>query len=47
MIDYAKPEVVALGDAVRVFENRICKAPQGVLETPTRRNLAPAYDLDE
>ncbi len=47
MMKYRKPEVVALGEAACIIENRISKAPQSILETPTRRNLAPAYDLDE
>jgi hypothetical protein len=47
MINYTKPEVVFLGEADCVIENRTSKAPRVILETPTRRNLAPAYDLDE
>jgi len=47
MMNYTKPAVMVLGEAARVIENRISKAPQRILETPTRRNLAPAYDLDE
>jgi hypothetical protein len=47
MMNYTKPEVVVLGEAIHVIENRISKVPQGILETPTQRHLAPAYDLDE
>jgi hypothetical protein len=45
--EYTKPEVVVLGEAVHFIENRISKTPLGILETLTRRNLAPAYDLDD
>jgi hypothetical protein len=47
MTGYTKPEVVVLGEVVHFIENRISKTPLGILETPTRRNLAPAYDLDD
>ena len=47
MTEYTKPEVVVLGEAVHFIENRISKTPLGILETLTRRNLAPAYDLDD
>jgi len=47
MMDYTKPEVVVLGEAVSVIENRIGKATEVILETPTGRRMAPAYDLDE
>ncbi len=47
MMKYTNPEVVVLGEAARIIENRISKAPQGILETPIRQNLTPAYDLDK
>lgn len=47
MKEYKKPKVAVLGEAMQVIENRISKIPLGILETLTRRNLAPAYDLDD
>ncbi|MGA9304260.1 MAG: hypothetical protein WBW31_02535 [Candidatus Sulfotelmatobacter sp.] len=47
MIDYSRPEVAFLGEADRIIENRTSKVHRVILETPTLRNLAPAYDLDE
>jgi len=47
MMNYTKPEVVVIGEAACVIDNRISKMPRGILETPTCRNLAPAYDIDE
>ena len=47
MIDYKKPEVMLLGEAVHVIENRAGKATPVLLETPTWRRMSPAYDLDE
>jgi|HubBroStandDraft_1064217.scaffolds.fasta_scaffold95380_3 hypothetical protein len=46
-MNYTKPEVVVLGKAARVIENRFSKNSHALLETLNRRNLAPAYDLDD
>ena len=45
-MNYTKPEVAVLGEAVRVIENRISKYPKQVLES-FKTLQAPAYDLDE
>jgi len=47
-MNYSKPEIVVLGEAVRVIENRIRKGCPTLIETVTsRKDLCPAYDLDE
>lgn len=46
---YKKPEVIVLGHAVRVIEQRPLqgKAIPSSFEVLTRRTINPAYDLDE
>ena len=46
-MNYTKPEVAVLGQAVRVIENHITKVPVGTFDAlqPSKR-LAPAYELD-
>jgi hypothetical protein len=45
-MNYTKPEVAVLGNAVQVIEQRTAKIPQEVLEPPHALQNA-AYDLDE
>ena len=46
-MNYTKPEVAVLGQAVRVIESHL-KAPVGKIETVTPRTFTnAAYDLDE
>ena len=48
-MNYTKPEVAVLGDAVRVIEQRPLQGkrhPYGV-DFPASRCVNPAYDLDE
>lgn len=45
-MNYNKPEVVVLGEAVRVIEQRTAKTPHQIVETLTTKQNA-AYDLDE
>jgi len=48
-MNYTKPEVAVLGQAVRVVEGVIGKQPFGTLDSkplPPNR-VQPAYDLDE
>lgn len=45
-MNYNKPEVAVLGEAVRVIEQRTGKLPQQIVETLTTKQNA-AYDLDE
>jgi len=44
-MNYTKPEIALLGDAVRVIEN-ISKPPGTVFDNGVY-DLHPAYDLDE
>jgi hypothetical protein len=44
-MNYAKPEVAILGDAVSVIESIMTKPPATVLDGTKHQN--PAYDLDE
>ena len=47
-MNYAKPELRVLGEAVRVIEQfPAVKRPQGLLEGVHTWKLNPAYDLDE
>jgi hypothetical protein len=43
-MNYTKPEVAVLGDAVRVIENHTKVSPAS-LDGP--KTIQPAYDLDE
>jgi hypothetical protein len=45
IMNYTKPELAVLGDAVRVIENHM-KGVSGTYDAGTY-NLQPAYDLDE
>jgi hypothetical protein len=47
-MNYTKPEVAVLGEAVRVIESHV----KGTIGTPDggqfpKNRLSPAYDLDE
>jgi hypothetical protein len=44
-MNYTKPEVAVLGDAVRVIEHTTSKLGQS--QDGNVKNLIPAYDLDE
>jgi hypothetical protein len=47
-MNYTKPEVAVLGQAVRVIEQTHLKAVMGVTEVAKpQARLNPAYDLDE
>ena len=49
-MNYTKPEVAVLGEAVRVIESHTAKidppGPDGVIP-PFARHLNPAYDLED
>jgi hypothetical protein len=45
-MNYQKPEVAVLGDAVQVIENLQSK-PNTIVSDGTSPKLAAAYDLDE
>jgi len=45
-MNYNKPEVAVLGEAVRVIEQTFHKTNVGPKDSPTSR-MDPAYDLDE
>jgi hypothetical protein len=45
IMNYTKPELAVLGEAVRVIENHM-KGQSGTYDAGTY-NLQPAYDLDE
>jgi hypothetical protein len=46
-MNYTKPEIATLGEAVRVIEQRTAKTPQQVFEAINKPMLNAAYDLDE
>ncbi len=46
-MNYTKPEVAVLGEAVRVIETRIPHKPTGSVLDNGVKNFNPAYDLDE
>jgi len=46
-LSYAKPEVTALGEAVRLIEQRTLKSNTAIIESIGVPKLNPAYDLDE
>ena len=46
-MNYTKPEVAVLGQAVRVIEQRNGKGHTYVGDGQTIKVLTPAYDLDE
>jgi hypothetical protein len=46
-MNYTKPEVTLLGEAVNVIEQRTSKTPQQVFEGINKPKLNAAYDLDE
>ena len=47
-MEYAKPELITLGEAARVIEQTPwVKTPSGYVEALNRRAFNPAYDLDE
>jgi hypothetical protein len=45
-MNYTKPEVVVLGEAVRVIEGTHIKGNRGIIEA-IRSYILPAYDLDD
>jgi len=45
-MNYSKPEVNTLGEAVSVIEAVSSKPPLNQSD-PTKKNINPAYDLDE
>jgi len=48
-MNYTKPEVAVLGQAVRVIELRTAKNPHQIVDGPpgSPKTLNAAYDLDE
>jgi hypothetical protein len=47
-MNYTKPEVAVLGEAVRVIENRMSKGQVPNYDGPKHQPFTtPAYDLDE
>jgi hypothetical protein len=44
-MNYTKPEVAALGDAVQVIQSLHTKT--GMVYDGTQQQINPAYDLDE
>ena len=47
-MNYAKPEIMIVGKADRIFEQTCAKDTVGVLEVPYPcARFNPAYDLDE
>ena len=47
-MNYTKPEIAVLGQAVRVIEGTAhTKIQNGVLDADRTFTLKPAYDLDE
>ncbi len=48
-MNYTKPQVAVLGEAVRVIEQRPLqgKQIQSSTDSPTFKVVNPAYDLDE
>ncbi len=47
-MNYTKPEVAVLGQAVIVIEGTThTKVPNGILDADRTFTLKPAYDLDE
>lgn len=45
-MNYTKPEIIALGQAVRVIEGTHIKGHRGLIEA-IRWYIIPAYDLDD
>jgi hypothetical protein len=46
-MNYTKPEVAVLGEAVRIIEHRTIKSNTAIIEAIGVRRLNPAYDIDE
>ena len=46
-MNYAKPEVVVLGDAIQLIENSTLKGGHFLENPRMQKGITPAYDLDE
>jgi hypothetical protein len=46
-MNYTKPQVAVIGEAVRVIEAFVKANPHVILDPPYTVLLNPAYDLDE
>ncbi len=46
-MNYTKPEVAVLGEAIRVIENRVSKPSTAIIEAIGVPKMNPAYDFDE
>lgn len=46
-MNYTKPEVAVLGEAVCVIENTLAKDILRTGDSPSSKVFNPAYDLDE
>jgi hypothetical protein len=47
MMNYTKPEVAVLGEAVRIISQRTLKSNTAIIEAIGVPRLNPSYDLDE